>query len=374
MVTANSKNLGRGGSNMSEQFTLRTLFDELVTQNHLQPEALAKIADTFSTPDDETSTPWFISVLIGFGAWMAIIPFIGFLAAIDVLNSPSSAIVVGALLIIGTVLLHYFKRNSLFFNQLALALNLTGQILLIVGIAVETKGVAIPALATWFLEIVLISVYWDRIIRFLGVIIATLAALVLLYDFHLYQGIHVFIVLFAASALWYWIAEPNHLTNEFMASLYKPLGYGFVIAMQTVLLLSILPDAKFIPPVTWWYSTLGLMVVLLMLEYHLLQINLIPISSLESVVILAGTGLVALLLYQSPGIIAAIIVLLLGFQRGNRVLMGLSIIFLTIFFIAFYYHLDITLLMKSITLMSAGLSLLTLRFVFKYVFPLGGQS
>jgi len=271
------------------------------------------------------------------------------LAAIDVLNSPSSAIVVGALLIIGTVLLHYFKRNSLFFNQLALALNLTGQILLIVGIAVETKGVAIPALATWFLEIVLISVYWDRIIRFLGVIIATLAALVLLYDFHLYQGIHVFIVLFAASALWYWIAEPNHLTNEFMASLYKPLGYGFVIAMQTVLLLSILPDAKFIPPVTWWYSTLGLMVVLLMLEYHLLQINLIPISSLESVVILAGTGLVALLLYQSPGIIAAIIV-------------------------AFYYHLDITLLMKSITLMSAGLSLLTLRFVFKYVFPLGGQS
>jgi len=369
---------------MTEQLTLHTLFDELVTQNRLQSEALAKMADTLSTPDDEMSTPWFISVLIGFGAWMAIIPFIGFLATIDVLNSPSSAIVVGAILVIGTVWLHYFKRNNLFFNQLALALNLTGQVLLIGGIAIEAKGVVVPALATCFLEIALISVYRDSIIRFLGVIIATLATLVLLHDFDLPQGIHVLIVLFAVGAIWYWMAEPSHLTNKFMASLYKPLGYGFVIALQTVLLLSILPNADFIPPVTWWYSTLGLMVVLLMLEYHLLRINLMPVEynllqvnlipSLESVAIFAGTGLVALLLYQSPGIIAAIIVLLLGFQRGNRVLMGLSIIFLTVFFIAFYYHLNITLLMKSITLMSAGLTLLILRFVFKYVFPLGGRS
>ncbi len=360
---------------MTEQFSLRIVIEELITQNLLKSSDQAKIADSLKSNSDEPDTPWFVNVLIGVSAWIAIIPFIGFLAAMDLLESPLSAIVLGILLIIGTVVLHLFSKKSLFINQLTLALNLTGQILFVFGIGGKTKNVAIAALAAWFLEIVLISFYRDGIIRFLGVIFATIAAIVLLYDFKLYQGIHALIVLLAAGAVWYWIAEANHLTNEIMASLYKPLGYGFVVALQTILLFSILPEAKGIPTITWWYSTIGLVVTLLLLEYHLLYVNNRPISSKESMAIIIGSLIVALLLYQSPGIIAAIIVLLLGFQRGNRVLMGLSLIFLTVFFVAFYYHLNITLLMKSITLMSAGLVLLMLRFVFKYVFPLskGGQ-
>ncbi len=354
---------------------LRTVIDDLVKQNLLQPEVREKMAETLASSSDKPSMPWFINALIGFSVWMAIILFIAFIGAIDLLDSPSSAIVVGIVLIVCTVFLHHFKRDVLFFNHLALILNLTGQILFIGGIGTETREVAIAALAAWFLEIVLISVYWDNILRFLGVLIATVAALVLLYYYQFYQGIHLLIVLIAAGAVWCWVAESSHLTNEIMVSLYKPLGYGFVIALQTVLLLSILQDAKFIPHFTWWYSTLGLTVVLLLLEYHLLCANNIPISSPGSIAILAGSLLVAILLYQSPGIIAAIIVLLLGFHRGNRILMGLSVIFLIVFFVAFYYYLNITLLMKSITLMSAGLVLLILRFVFKNVFPLlkGGQ-
>lgn len=355
---------------MTEQFTLRVIIEELITQNLLQSKDQAKIADSLNRPIDEYDTPWFISALIGISAWIAVIPFIAFLGAMDLLESPLSAIVLGILLIISTVVLHLFPKKSLFINQLALALNLTGQILFIYGIAGKTSDITIAALATWFLEIVLISFYRDGIIRFLGVIFATIAALVLLYDFKLYQGIHTLIVLLAAGAVWYWIAEPNHLTNEIMASLYKPLGYGFVVALQTVLLFSILPEVKLIPAITWWYSTIGLTVILLLLEYYLLSVNKLSILSRESIAILIGSLIVALLLYQSPGIIAAVIVLLLGFQRGNRVLIGFSLIFLTVFFVAFYYHLNITLLMKSMTLMSAGLVLLILRFVFKHIFPL----
>ncbi len=347
---------------------LRTVIDDLVKQNLLQPDVREKMAKTLVSSSEKPSIPWFINALIGLSVWMAIIPFIAFLAAI--IDSPSSAIVVGIVLIVCTVFLHHFKKNVLFFNHLALTLNLTGQILFIGGIGVETREVAIGALAAWFLEIVLITVYRDNILRFLGVLIATVAALVLLYDYQLYQGIHLLIVLIAAGAVWYWVAESSHLTNEIMVSLYKPLGYGFVIALETILLLSILQGFILIPHLSWWYSTLGLTVILLLLEYHLLCANNIPISSTGSIAILAGSLLVAILLYQSPGIIAAVIVLLLGFHRSNRVLMGMAVIFLVVFFVAFYYHLNITLLMKSITLVSAGLVLLILRFVFKNVFPL----
>jgi uncharacterized membrane protein len=63
----------------------------------------------------------------------------------------------------------------------------------------------------------------------------------------------------------------------------------------------------------------------------------------------------------TPGVLAAVIVIVLGFQRGNRLLLGLGSVFLVIFLIAFYYHLDISLLQKSLILVATGLLLLGLR-------------
>ncbi len=354
---------------LTQHLTLRTVVEEWVARRLLPPEASAQIAETLTHPSEDPPTPWFVSALIGVGAWLSVIPFIAFLVVIKLIDSPAAAIVAGLILIIGTVFWHRFKRNGLFLNQLALALNFTGQILFIVGIAFEKNEATTVALATWFLEIVLISVYRDNILRFIAVLIAMVATLVLLNEFEIPQGVHILIVLLAVGAAWYWIAEARHLTDNMMKTLYQPLGYGFVVALQTVLLLSILPDMKEIPPVTWWYSTLGLTVLLLALEYYIMHTNNVIVLSPRNYAIFGGTLLIALLLYQSPGIMAAVIVLLLGFQRGNRVLMGLALVFLTVFLIAFYYHLNITLLMKSIALMGAGLALLILRFMLKYVFP-----
>jgi uncharacterized membrane protein len=360
---------------MTEQLTLRTVLDDLIAQNQLPNEAPAEIAKTLTVSLEQPSTPWFVSALVAVSAWLSVIPFLTFISLSHLVEGSISAIIVGLILLIGTVILHYFKSHILFLDQLALALNLTGQALLIYGIAQESGNVVAVTLATLFLEMVLIGIYSDNILRFISVLIATVAALVLLYDFKLYQGIHVMIVLIAMGAVWYWITEASQLTDQIMASLHQPLAYAFIIALQMILLLSILPPMRYIPPVSWWYSTMGLTVLLLALEYYILDSNHITIFSVKTYTIFAGTLLVALLLYQSPGIIASIIVLVLGFQRGNRVLMGLALVFLTVFLIAYYYHLNITLLMKSISLMSAGLALLGLRFMFKHAFPLseGGQ-
>ena len=80
---------------------------------------------------------------------------------------------------------------------------------------------------------------------------------------------------------------------------------------------------------------------------------------------MGGTIFISLLFYQTPGIIAAAIVMILGFQRGNRVLMGGAILFFTLFLVAYYYHLELNLLMKSIALTSSGLALLGLRWILK---------
>ncbi len=76
---------------------------------------------------------------------------------------------------------------------------------------------------------------------------------------------------------------------------------------------------------------------------------------------MGGTVLCNLPLLMTPGITAAILVLVLGFQRGQRVLMGLALVFLAVFLIAFYYHLDVTLLVKSGILAASGIVLLGMR-------------
>ena len=75
----------------------------------------------------------------------------------------------------------------------------------------------------------------------------------------------------------------------------------------------------------------------------------------------AGTVLVSLPALWTPGVLAAVIVIVLGLQRANRLLLGLGAAFLAVFLIAFYYHLDVTLLVKSLLLLATGLLLLGLR-------------
>jgi uncharacterized membrane protein len=77
--------------------------------------------------------------------------------------------------------------------------------------------------------------------------------------------------------------------------------------------------------------------------------------------LVGGTLLVSLPALLTPGILAAVIMLVLAFQRNNRLLLGLGAAGLVVFLIAFYYHLEVTLLVKSLMLLGTGLLLLGLR-------------
>ena len=77
---------------------------------------------------------------------------------------------------------------------------------------------------------------------------------------------------------------------------------------------------------------------------------------------LGGTVLFLVPAMRAPGLVAAIIVLLLAFRTGNRILLGLALVFLLVYLSAYYYHLEISLLLKSVTLAGSGLVFLALRY------------
>ena len=77
--------------------------------------------------------------------------------------------------------------------------------------------------------------------------------------------------------------------------------------------------------------------------------------------ILALLGLLTVPSVLTPGIMAGVLLILLGFRNRNRVLSSLAVAFLAGFVIYFYYDLQTTLLVKSLILMVSGLLLLVSR-------------
>lgn len=314
--------------------------------------------------EESLAPPWFISVFIGLSAWFAQLFFLGFMFFLGIVDTPETAMVIGGLLLLLTTVAAEISSNSLFMNQLNLVGNLSGQILLIGGIGFA-HNLSMAAGATVITEVLLIAIYPQAIRRFLAVLIASGALLVLCYEFRIVWGLHALIVLLATGAASCWLGEPYYQSWA-LKRLYQPLGYGFVVALWAVLLLSIMPEHYQVISVTHWYpSTLGLLTVLLITELIILHHYHLSWCSNSGFIMLAASGVTALLLFSAPGIIAAVLVIVLGFQRGQRLLLGLALMFLSVFFISYYYYLDITLLMKSLSLMIAGAVLLMLRMILK---------
>lgn len=76
---------------------------------------------------------------------------------------------------------------------------------------------------------------------------------------------------------------------------------------------------------------------------------------------LASAAAVTVASFEAPGISIALMIVLLGFAHGNRVLAGLGVTALLGCVSAYYYLLETTLLVKSMTLGATGAVLLLAR-------------
>jgi uncharacterized membrane protein len=74
--------------------------------------------------------------------------------------------------------------------------------------------------------------------------------------------------------------------------------------------------------------------------------------------------------FPAPGIVACLLIVVLGFSNGNRLLFGAGIAALALYIGGYYYRLDVTLLHKSIVLLVTGLVLLGARWlILNHVMP-----
>lgn len=341
--------------------SLRTVLDQLVAEQRIAPEMVATISATLTGDKQQPITPWYVRTLVGVCAWFAALCFVAFLVFSVSFDDEYGWIVLGLVLCVAASGIQRVAKHVVFPEQLALALSLAGQILFVAGIASLTDSEIVVALVLIVLEVVLFAVYVDYVHRFLATVTICAAIVLLLNGLGLTEAVHVLVALLALATVVLW-EHTAKLTTMGWQGVYEPIGYALPAALFGLLLFSLGDLAELLPVRWWWLSALGLGIVLFYLAQRLRRHYTLTVHASLMVWLLFGMAILLLPALRSPGILAAVIVLLLGFSRGSRLLYGAATVFLAMFLGAWYYNLETTLLLKSLLLMATGVGLWVVRF------------
>ncbi|QOP41017.1 DUF4401 domain-containing protein [Sulfurimonas marina] len=257
-----------------------------------------------------------------------------------------------------------FKNNKNdFLEHLALAISLAGQALIIIILYRHFKT---DTELLWFiiamLQIALAFVMPNYIHRLFSAYFATMA---LFTSFVSFTSVLVPLFMMVAVYLWrYEFKYPKHIQKM------QAFGYGVVLALIQVeasggyeklfYLLSHMKHSVIWMP--WLESVLTTIVVFYMVFIIIKEYN--PKLTKELLIVFISAFVVlSCSAYYIPGVMLGVLIILLGFNHSNRILLGLGIISLLYYVSAYYYQLNVTLLEKSMIFIALGVLLLLGRWL-----------
>jgi uncharacterized membrane protein len=346
---------------------MRNVVDALMTEGTLPDDSGDAIAALYVDEGARIATPWYIRALLGASAWIAAILLLIFLFGMGIINDEIGALMLGIVLCTTMVIVRRVAGSNLFLEQLALALSLTGQVLVIGGAGVVAESVSVGVLVTIILEVLLIVLYPDPLHRLLSTLAIIAALTVLVFEWEADLLLHALVIVAALATVVLWNRELE-LAVARMDEIVRPILYGLTLGLLGLVSLHVFDEAAIN---YWWLSTLGLMSILVMQVVQLLREYRVHIDrKLTAGLIITAVILMAAAI-NTPGLAASLIVLLLGFRHTNRLLLGLAVLFLIIFISTFYYMLSLTLLLKSLALIGSGVALFGLRWLARHLNLLG---
>jgi hypothetical protein len=315
------------------------------------------------------ASPWYVRAMLGIAGWIGaffLILFVG-VAFAALMNDGPSTIVLGALCCgAAWFIFSKFDGND-FAEQFALVISLVGQMLVCVGLGLLIR----PEQAAYYLLLAAVEAGLALLIpNFLHRVLATSgAAVALALAVYLLQLHGLSAPLLCAGLAYVWL-EPKRWAAD--GKLWRPVGYGLVLALLLAEMFRIVGAGDLIgggssyygAPQTWIAihgPMIGRGLIALVLGWVAFAIcrseGLAP-NGRTTILAVAAAVAFGLLAIGAPGLASAVLVLLLGFAAGNRILMAVGILSLLGFVSHYYYSLYATLLEKSGLLAATGLVLL----------------
>ena len=329
-------------------------------------------------PRADHHSPWFVRVMLGFAGWLGAVFLLGFVGVSlqFIIDSNTASLFTGAAACAAAAFIFHASRGKDFAVQFGLAVSLAGQALFIWGLWKifngESAGVRYLAIAVF--EALLAAFIINTIHRVASTLAAAVSFSFALLSFH---TPHIAPALITAGFAVVWLNEPAWSAR---GSLVRPVGYGLVLAAMCIngtLLIGDGPlwlghrvnnNSGFVM-FSYWAGILLNGAVFLFVVSRLLGREGLRFDSRLAQVALVAALAITLSSFKAPGIITGLVIVLLGYANGNRVLTGLGIFALIAYLSHYYYQLETTLLIKSAALVATGMVLLVARFVLSRVLP-----
>jgi len=310
------------------------------------------------------ASPWFVRLMLGVAGWIGALFLLGFVGVSvgSAMHDGLPFMLAGAACCGAALTLFRNVADHDFFEQFALALSLAGQALIAIGIGEDFgSGGFLQYLAIAVVEAALVwavPTFLHRLLAACGTAIAVALAI----DQAGLDGLAAPALCAAIALVW---LDPAKWTSG--GRLWRPVGYGLVLALLLIEATRMLGADDLFGrnlPAGWMAGhgpLLGRVLTGLVLAWGALTLTsyegLLPGSrgfliAAGAVVLIGGISV------SAPGLGAALLILLLGFASGTRVLMIASIIGLLGSATHFYYSLHTTLLVKAGILAITGICLL----------------
>jgi uncharacterized membrane protein len=333
-------------------------------------------------PVAEQAAPWYVRVMLGVAGWIGALFLIGFFGAVfnNLLDDAGAALFIGAMVCVAAYFLFRYLGNTDFGAQFGLAVSMAGQGLVIFGLFdafnTDTAAVGFSLFGFQALLTLVMPNFIHRVMSCNSAMLALTFAFMRLDIYGFTAGIA------AVGFTIIWLNE-NYWAEH--GTLWRPIGYGLAFALLQIDTLNFLGAELHelwlqVNETNWLMlhapliGTSLIALILLWVVKHLLDRENIPLNSRCGMTAIIAALLLGVLSFVAHGLVTALLILLLGFATGNRVLMGIGLFALGGFICHYYYQLHHTLLFKSVVLILSGAVLLLIGWALTNYFPLSDNK
>lgn len=344
--------------NITNLSTRQTLWSKLKQDNLVQGEM----------PIEQASeTLWYIRAMQGFAGWIAACFLLAFFGTVFswIFDKESAFALIAIGLTLNTFAYAMFRtiNNNEFLHQLGLVFNLCGQLMVAFGVYKATLSFNA---SYFFILFTYQAIITFAIPNFTSRVLTTWFAIFALFAGFSQLGLfNIATAITSAMLALVWL---NDLGWKKHHNLWEPLGHGLAISLLQFngqLLLDndfywwFKPSQfHWINQYSYWLSEALIAAIFINLLYRQAKQYQIKLRTHSGVLIVAGGFLIIAIGHFIIGASGALLLLLIGFIKQRRLLVTLGVIAFLSFIAWYYYHLQLSLLTKSLILLGFGVAFL----------------
>ncbi|MGR3899874.1 DUF4401 domain-containing protein [Psychrobacter sp. 1176_08] len=360
--------------------TTSDMVNESVEVNATDRSAIDKNSETnLGNGHDQEDTPWFVQILFSFSGLLASLFFIGFLTLIlestGALDNAMMIGMIGLLLnVCGLIAFKYeHQRRSMFLSSLAFMISVAGQSYVVYGLS--ESGISHP-LDVWvflLLQSALIFIVPSFMYRLIGSLVV-FGCMVFLLGYYALPEVSLGLLALIAIVshlqryrLLQRIPARWHLVSS---EVIKAIGYGSALMLLFISVYFIVDEYRYGSDNNdglfryHYYWAQGLLTLASLYAAYLI-LKRYRVQWHSAVGLITGSAVIVLGIVSTyvTGLLATSLIIIIAMANIKRTLLGIGVFALVCYVFWYYYQLNTSLLVKSVSVLVVGLVLLLLRWV-----------